>query len=45
MSEDLVSEPFKSASERVDRAYDQAVEDLKSKVAKSKADALKRVSG
>jgi hypothetical protein len=45
MSEDLVSGPFKSATERVDQSYDQAAEDLKSKVAKSKSAALKKVSG
>lgn len=44
MSEDLVGEPFKSAAKRVSDAYDQATEDLKAKVEKSKADALKKIS-
>lgn len=43
MSEDLVDEPFKSAAKRVDDAFNQAAEDLKSKVVKSKSDALKKV--
>jgi len=45
MSEDLVDEPFKTASKRVEDAYDKAVDELKSKVRKSKADALKKISG
>lgn len=45
MSEDLVEEPFSSASKRVEDAYDQAEEALKVKVQKAKADALKKVSG
>ena len=45
MSEELVAEPFKSAAARVDGAYDEAAEDLKSKVSKSKSEALKKVSG
>jgi hypothetical protein len=43
MSEDLVDEPFKSAAERVNQAYDKASEDLKTKVERSKADALKKI--
>ena len=44
MSEDLVEEPFKSAAERVEAAYDKAAEELKAKVEKSKAAALKKIS-
>jgi len=45
MSEDLVDEQFKSASKRVEDAYDQAATDLKAKVEQAKSDALKNVSG
>jgi hypothetical protein len=45
MSEDLVDAPFKPASKRVEEAYDKAAEEMKAKVQKSKADALKKVSG
>ena len=44
MSEELVDEPFKSTARRVDDAYTKAAEELKSKVEKSKSDALKKVS-
>lgn len=44
MSDDLVEEPFKSAAKRVAEAYDQAADELKAKVDKAKADALKKVS-
>lgn len=44
MSEELVDEPFKSAAERVDEAYDKATKDLKSKVEKSKSAALKKIT-
>jgi hypothetical protein len=44
MSEDLVDEPFKSAAKRVEKAYDAAAEELKQKVAKSKSEALKKIS-
>jgi hypothetical protein len=44
MSEDLVDEPFKFAATRVEDAFDQAAEELKAKVQRSKADALKKVS-
>jgi hypothetical protein len=44
MSEDLVDEPFKSAATHVKDAFDQAEEELKAKVQRSKADALKKVS-
>jgi len=44
MSEDLVDEPFKSAAKRVEEAYDATADELKQKVAKSKAEALKRIS-
>jgi len=45
MTEELVDEPFTAASKRVKDAYDQAAEDLKSKVEKAKSEALKKVSG
>jgi len=44
MSEDLVEEPFKSAAKRVEETYDKAAEDLKAKVDKAKAAALKKIS-
>jgi len=44
MSEELVDEPFRSAARRVDEAYEKAKEELKSKVAKSKSAALKKIS-
>jgi len=44
MTEELVDEQFKPASQKVDEAYDQAAEDLKSKVRKAKSDALKKLS-
>lgn len=44
MSDELVDEPFKTASKRVAEAYDQAAYELKEKVKKSKADALKKIS-
>lgn len=45
MSEDLVDEPFKQTTRRVEEAYDQSAEELKAKVQKAKAEALKKVSG
>ncbi|MDG6898430.1 MAG: hypothetical protein JRN24_01695 [Nitrososphaerota archaeon] len=45
MTEDLVEEPFSAAMKRVEEAYDQAAEDLKEKVKRAKAEALKKVSG
>jgi hypothetical protein len=45
MSEDLVDEPFRQTIQRVEEAYDQSEEDLKAKVRKAKAEALKKVSG
>lgn len=44
MSGELVDEPFKSAAKRVEEAYDKAAEELKSKVEKSKAAALKKIT-
>lgn len=43
MNEDLVDEPFKSASKRVEEAHDQAVAELKSKVEKAKSEALQKI--
>ena len=45
MSEDLVDEPFRDAAKRAGEAFDHAAEELKSKVKKAKAEALKKVSG
>jgi len=45
MSEDLVDEPFRQTIQRVEEAYDQSAEELKAKVQKAKAEALKKVSG
>ncbi len=44
MSEDLVEEPFKSATKKVEEAYDKAAADLKVKVERAKSEALKKVS-
>ena len=45
MSEDLVDEPFRETTKRVEDAYDRAEEEFKVKVQRSKADALKKISG
>ena len=44
MNEDLVEEPFKAATKRVEEAYDKAAADLKANVEKAKSEALKKVS-
>ncbi|HKT22527.1 MAG TPA: hypothetical protein VJR06_07970 [Nitrososphaerales archaeon] len=44
MSDELVDEPFKSATKRVAEAYDQAADELRAKVEKAKADALKKIN-
>jgi hypothetical protein len=44
MSEDLVDEPFNSAAKRVDDTYNQAAQELKAKVERSKTEALKKIS-
>ncbi len=44
MSGEIVNGPFRSAAEQVEAAHQQAVSDLKSKVAKAKSAALKKVS-
>ena len=44
MSDDLVDEPFKSTAKRVAEAYDQAADELKARVEKAKAEALKKIS-
>jgi hypothetical protein len=44
LSDELVDEQFESAAERVKEAYDKAVAVLKSKIAKSKSAALKKIS-
>ena len=44
MSDELVNEPFDSAVKRVEEAFDAAKDQLKSKVEKSKAAALKKIS-
>ena len=43
MSEDFVDGPFKEAAKRVEEAYDRAAAELKAKVQKSRADALKKI--
>ena len=44
MSEEVVDEPFRLASKRVQEAFDQAAEELTSKVKKARSEALKNVS-
>ena len=44
MSDNLADEHFKSATKRVAEAYDQAAEELRAKVEKAKAEALKKIS-
>jgi hypothetical protein len=44
MSEDLVDPPFKKAAVRVEDAYDDSAEELKTKVELAKAAALKKIS-
>ena len=43
MSEELVDGPFKDAAKRVEEAYDRAKAELKDKVQRSKAEALKKI--
>ena len=43
MSEEIVDEPFRSATEKVEAAHQQAVSELKSKIEKAKSDALRKV--
>jgi hypothetical protein len=44
MSEDVVDAPFKAAADQVEQSHQDAVSQLKAKVQKAKADALKKVS-
>jgi hypothetical protein len=44
MSEDLADEPFDSVVNRVKETFNSAEDQLKSKVEKSKATALKKIS-
>ena len=44
MSRGMTEEPFESAAEKVDRAHQRAVEELRERVAKAKSEALKKVS-
>jgi hypothetical protein len=44
MSRDIVEKSFRSAEEKVQKAYDQTVDDLKAKVAKAKSDTLEKLS-
>jgi hypothetical protein len=44
MSEDLVDEPFREASEKVEAEHRRAVEELKSKVNRAKSGAIQKVS-
>ena len=43
MSKDLVEEPFKAAAKRVEEAYEKASVDLRVKVEKAKAEALRKI--
>lgn len=44
MTEETVDEPFNTAVEKIEVAHEQAVADLRSKLEKAKAAALKKVS-
>jgi hypothetical protein len=44
MTEETVDGPFNAAAEKVEAAHRQAVADLRSKLEKAKASALKKVS-
>lgn len=44
MSEEIVDEPFRSASEELEATHREGVAKLKAKVEKAKGDALKKVS-
>ena len=44
MTEETVDEPFDAAAEKVEAAHQQAVADLRSKLEKAKAAALKKLS-
>ncbi|HME19039.1 MAG TPA: hypothetical protein VKF15_04835 [Nitrososphaerales archaeon] len=43
MSADIAAEPFRSASQKVEEAHQQAVGELRAKVARAKSDALAKV--
>ena len=44
MSSDSQDDPFKSATDDVEAAYQQAISELKSKVNKAKSEALKKIT-
>jgi len=44
MSEEVVEKSFRLAAKHVEEAHQQSVEDLRGKVAKAKAEALKKIS-
>ncbi len=44
MSGDVVDQPFAEAARKVEEAHQEAVEALRTKVAKAKSDALEKVS-
>jgi hypothetical protein len=44
MSGEVTEKPFRLAAEQVEEAHKQSVEDLRAKVAKAKAEALKKIS-
>ncbi len=44
MTDETVDEPFNSAAEKVETAYEHAAAELKSKLEKAKSAALKKVS-
>lgn len=43
MNGEIIEEPFRSASSKVEEAHQQSVADLRAKVAKAKSEALKNV--
>jgi hypothetical protein len=43
MSEDIIDDSFRNASENIEKDHQQAVEALRKKVADAKTDALKKV--
>lgn len=43
MSEDIVDKPFDEASGKAEDAHEQAVKELRDKVAKAKSEALKKL--
>jgi len=44
MTEEIIDEPFDAAAEKVEAEHQRAVADLRSKIERAKAAALKKVS-